>query len=68
LEAWLLHAFDALDASVRESANTPTGRLKISAPGSFGTAVFSRPVGVLALSRTLASSASKASSRFFTRS
>jgi len=37
----LLDAFDALDASVRESANTPTGRLKISAPGSFGTAVLS---------------------------
>ncbi|MDE8558445.1 transcriptional regulator [Pantoea agglomerans] len=37
----LLDAFETLDASVRESATTPTGRLKISAPGSFGTAVLS---------------------------
>lgn len=28
----LLDAFETLDASVRESATTPTGRLKISAP------------------------------------
>lgn len=35
----LLEAFDTLDASVRDSATTPTGRLKISAPGTFGTAV-----------------------------
>jgi len=38
----LLDAFEALDASVRESATTPTGRLKISAPGSFGTSVLSQ--------------------------
>ena len=38
----LLDAFETLDASVRESATTPTGRLKISAPGSFGTAVLSQ--------------------------
>lgn len=38
----LLDAFETLDASVRESAMTPTGRLKISAPGSFGTAVLSQ--------------------------
>ncbi len=37
----LLEAFDTLDATVRESASTPTGRLKISAPGTFGTAVLS---------------------------
>ncbi len=37
----LLDAFETLDASVRESATTPTGRLKISAPGSFGTVVLS---------------------------
>ncbi|MBB3307973.1 MULTISPECIES: LysR family transcriptional regulator [Enterobacterales] len=35
----LLEAFDTLDATVRDSATTPTGRLKISAPGTFGTAV-----------------------------
>lgn len=38
----LLDAFEVLDASVRESATTPTGRLKISAPGTFGTAVLSQ--------------------------
>ncbi|CAK6488144.1 HTH-type transcriptional regulator DmlR [Pantoea sp. Nvir] len=37
----LLDAFDALDASVRESAGTPSGRLKISAPVTFGSAVLS---------------------------
>lgn len=37
----LLDAFETLDASVRESATSPTGRLKISAPGSFGTTVLS---------------------------
>ncbi len=35
----LLEAFDALDATVQENARSPTGRLKISAPGTFGTAV-----------------------------
>ena len=35
----LLEAFDTLDATVRDSATTPSGRLKISAPGTFGTAV-----------------------------
>ncbi|BAN98749.1 lysR family transcriptional regulator [Plautia stali symbiont] len=35
----LLETFDALDATVQENARSPTGRLKISAPGTFGTAV-----------------------------
>lgn len=38
----LLDAFDALDVSVRESAGTPSGRLKISAPVTFGSAVLAR--------------------------
>lgn len=38
----LLDAFDALDVRVRESAGTPSGRLKISAPVTFGSAVLSR--------------------------
>lgn len=35
----LLDAFDALDDTMRENASLPSGRLRISAPGTFGTAV-----------------------------
>lgn len=37
----LLEAFDALDASVRDTAQSPVGRLKISVPGTFGSVVLS---------------------------
>ena len=33
----LLEEFDALDASVRQASGTPSGRLRITAPMSFGT-------------------------------
>ncbi len=35
----LLEEFDALDASVRNASGAPAGRLRITAPVSFGTAV-----------------------------